>query len=207
MKSVPSPEHVLADLGDKSVRAFTLAVQRTRADLVLYRQIFGQWVADASERGLANWINDRMWAHLKELADAIPDMTVMESGATREVTVGIAYRFRFKRHKALSMIASYPTEGFLDFLKQPTGHLPGMEEVRLVAGYEWKPESRDMGDAVISLRNGKDNVLWTYTLPALDDDVAGGTAQIVTPHHPGPLQTIVDLPDSIGRPEEESQDQ
>jgi hypothetical protein len=208
MESVPSPENVLADLGEKSVRAFGLSVHRSRVDLTLYRQTFPLFFAQSSPRGLANWINDRLWAHLGGFADEIPDMTLNEKGATREVTVGITYRFRFKRHSSTAMIASYSTLAYLDFVMQPTGQLPTMEAVRLVAGYEWLPETHEIGDAVISLRNGKDNVIWNHTLPVFDDDYgqAGGTAEVVKPQQPGPVPPTVELPDTIGRPEEKSED-
>lgn len=207
MESVPSPAQVMADLGEKSTRAFGLSVQRAKADLSVYRQLLPVVVAQHSSRGLANWINDRLWAHLSGFAEDVPDMTVNEKGATREVTVGIRYRFRFKRHSSTAMIASYPTLGYLDFVTQPTGQLPTLEEVRLVAGYEWLPETHDMGDAVISLRNGADNVLWTEALPEFDDDyrLDGSAGDVVALEQPGPARPVIELPDTIGRPEEQSE--
>lgn len=208
MESAHFPEAVLVDVGEKSVRAFGLSVQRSRVDLTHYRQAFPLFVAQSSPRGLANWINDRLWAHLGGFADDIPDMTLSEKGATREVTVGIAYRFRFKRHSSTAMIASYPTQTYLDFVTQPTGRLPKMEEVRLVAGYEWLSDTHEIGDAVLSLRNGKDNVIWNQALPVFDDHYGqeDGTAEVVTPQQPGPVPPTVELPDTIGRPEEQSED-
>lgn len=198
----------MADIGEKSVRAFGVSVQRSRVDLTHYRRAFPLFVAQSSSRGLANWINDRLWAHLGGMADEIPDMTLNEKGATREVTVGINYRFRFKRHSSTAMIASYPTLTYIDFVMQPTGQLSTMEEVRLVAGYEWLPETHEIGDALISLRNGKDNVLWNKTLPVFDDDYGqeGGAADVISPDQPGPVRPTIELPDTIGRPEERSED-
>lgn len=66
---VPNAAEVLDDIGEKAVTAFSKAVMRSKSDLATYRATFPQWVLDHSERGLANWISDRLWAHLIVLAD------------------------------------------------------------------------------------------------------------------------------------------
>ena len=121
MNRHPTFQEVLDEIGGKAAAAFVLSVKRTKADLRAYRETFPQWVADHSDRGLANWIHDRLWAHLKTLADQVPDMDIIEKGPTREIAVGLNYRLRFKRHDEVGDIASYPTETFLEFVAQP-GH-------------------------------------------------------------------------------------
>jgi hypothetical protein len=190
----PTPSDVLDDIGEKPAAAFTKAVMRAKVDLRDYRSAFGQWVADHSERGLANWINDRLWAHLAALADGIPGMEVYEKGPLREVVIGLNYRFRFKRHDVVGNVASYPTDAFLDFVCQPASQLPGMEETRLIAGYEWLKEQRDIGAAVITLRDGKENVIWLEQLRIIDDAEGAGkkAAPILMPEQPGPTSPTID---------------
>jgi hypothetical protein len=203
VNAYPEPDDVLADLGEKAIRAFALAVRCAKADLDTYRATFPQWVADHSERGLANWISDRVWAHLSDLAEDVSSMTVTESGPLREITVGINYRCRVKRHSG-DDVSSYPTQAFLDFVSQPEAQLPGMEETRLIAGYDWIKDLRDIGDAVISLRDGKDNVIWKEPLPEVDDEHGAGSAPVATPERSQPSRPTVEIPDGIGRKPEEA---
>ena len=55
----------------------------------------------------------------------------------------------------------------LEFLSQPPERpaLPGLEGVHLIAGYVWLEDSYEIGPAVLSCRDGKDNVLWVKELP------------------------------------------
>lgn len=198
MKSLPQSEDVLADIGEKPVRAFALSVTRTRRDLRAYRDAFPQWVVDHSERGLANWISDRLWAHLVSMADEIPGMNPYEKGVTREITIGINYRFRVKRHDAEGNIASYATPTFLEFVTQSGGQLDGMEEIKLIAGYDWDKDMRDIGDAVISLRDGKDNVIWKQPLPSVDDE-GHGEIPAKLPERPSPTGPTVQVTEGVGQ--------
>lgn len=209
-KSHPTAEQVLAGIGEKAVEAFSRSFRRSAVDLATYRRCHPQWVADHGERGLANWISDRCWAHLLVLADGVPDMTMKEQGVTREVRVGQNYRFRVKRHDYEGNIASYPTQTFLEFVEQPDGQLDGMVEVRLVAGYEWVKESRDIGDAVISLRDGRENIIWKEPLPVFPDAGEGdddGVADVVTPQSPQPIPPGISVSEEVGKEARETPDQ
>ena len=170
-----------------------------------YRQWRPLWVADHGERGLANWISDRCWAHLLSLADAVPDMTVIEKGVWREISIGVNYRFRVKRHDFDGNISSYETASFLDFVEQPEGQLDGTEEIRLVAGYEWLKDTHEIGDAVISMRNGKDNVIWKEHLPVFPEEGVAGIS-VVAPEPPTPQLPTIGLPERIGREERDATD-
>lgn len=158
-------------------------------------------VTDHSERGLANWISDRIWAHLLNLAGDIEGVNLVEKGVTREVIVGLNYRLRVKRHAEDGRVASYETPTFMEFVTQDDGNvtLEGFEEIRLIAGYEWDKDKRDIGDPVLSLRDGKDNVKWQEKLPDVADEDEGGGATVVTPQQPQPPAPTVDIPDEIGQ--------
>lgn len=188
-------EAVLDDLGEKPVAAFAKSVQLARSDLTEYRTAFPLWVTDASNRGLANWIHDRLMARLIVLAEDIDGMAITGNGVTREAIVGLKYRFRVKRHDEKARVASYETATFLDFVLQPTPVLPGFEEVRLIAGYEWDRELIQIGDPVITLRDGKDNVLWTARLIEGDDGIVTGTVIAPTSDSPTPATIVpTDVP-------------
>ena len=141
MFSHPSPEDVLQDLGDKVVNGLVTATKSTRSDLATYQEAFSQWVADSSARGLSNWIHDRLWAHLRRELSDVASVDMTDTGVIREITVGMRYRARVKRHSAGDRIRSYPTRAALSFWAQ-SDTLAGMEEVRLGFGYRWDEELR-----------------------------------------------------------------
>lgn len=171
--SYPPVEDVLDDLGDKVVAALVSATRSTRDDLAEYRAAHPAWVADHSDRGLANWIHDRLWAHLRRSLDDVHRVTLSEQGATREITVGVKYRARVKRHSVGDRIRSYPTKAALAFWAQ-SDTLEGLEEVRLGFGYRWDPDERIVGSTVISLRDGLDKeAIWAVVID-------GGDASRVT---------------------------
>jgi len=55
-----------------------------------------------------------------------------------------------------------------------------MAEVRLVAGYRWDPDARDIGSAVISLRDGHKDLIWMHDL----DEPADGSVVTTFPTVP-----------------------
>jgi hypothetical protein len=158
----PSYDEVHAEIGDKVVNAMAKSVVNARADLATYRDVFPHFVSDQTERGLANWIHDRMWKHL---VDGVSDNTavqISDNGTTREIRVGINYRFRAKRHDEESSTRSYPTQSVIEFhIQEPT--FDGLSELRLDYGYRWVLEERRMGEPVMSLRHGKD-LIWDQIL-------------------------------------------
>jgi hypothetical protein len=57
-----------------------------------------------------------------------------------------------------------------------------MEQVHLIAGYCWTSDMRDIGEAVLSLRDGRNNIVWLIDLNARASAVSSVTASpIVTP--------------------------
>lgn len=191
------------DIGDKPIQAFATCVAAARSDLTVYRETFPTWVVESSERGLANWINDRMWAHLIRLVDGEDGVALIEKGVTREVVIGINYRFRLKRHDAVGMVASYDTPTFIEWCSQDDGGgvLPGMEETRLIAGYVWDRNLREIGAPVISMRDGKEEILW---IEELEEPVASGGVVAPRPAQPTPPTPTIGVSDEIGQRTEES---
>lgn len=166
MSSYPDAADVLAELGDKVIEGFLRAVQDARSDLARYREGFPDFVAQASERGLANWIHDRLWYRLGVRLSGLPEVQFADREPHREMRVGTRYLFRVKRHSVLGALSTYPTQTALDFLQQVPMQwaLDGLDEVRLVMGYVWDADTRSVGPAVISLRADRDTVLWMEEL-------------------------------------------
>lgn len=160
MKSYPDWEKVSGDLGDKVVIGVSTAVGNAKADLLKYRRTFPLWVAEATERGLASWIHDRLWFRLISELDEISDVSVIDREPTRQVGVGVHYMMRVKRHHKDGRVSTYPTQTALEFLVQPPQEaLDGLEQRNLIAGYVWDREAREIGSALISLRDGR-KVIW-----------------------------------------------
>jgi hypothetical protein len=159
----PTFDEVCSDIGDKVVGAMLKSVLHARSDLALYRQTLPQFVADQTERGLANWIHDRMWAHLAEELSEHPEVTIVDNGVLREILCGINYRFRAKRHDEDSRVRSFPTQAALEFHAQEVA-FEGLSEFKLDFGYQWDSELRGIGPAVMSLRNGS-NLIWNNVIP------------------------------------------
>lgn len=189
MKSAHESAVVLAELGDKVVEGIAVAVRSTRADLAKYRETFPSWVAESSERGLANWIHDRMWAHLQRQLEHLPGCAFDNDEPERHFWVSTRYHFRAKRHDLDGAVATYPTQGALEFMEQQLS-LDGLDEVRLIGGYTWDREERAILEPVISLRDGRDNVLWVEVLP---EPPAGSAATPIQPTGP----TTPKLPDVV----------
>jgi hypothetical protein len=184
-------EEVLAKLGPSVPTAIAHAIVMTKADLSEYREFRPRWVAEHSERGLANWIHDRMWAHLVEQLDTDPDVSFRDVGPTREFRVGMQYLFRGKRHSLDDRIRSYPTQTALSFWMQGHSSLfPNSDEVRLACGYRWDRELREIREAVISLRDGADNIVWAVTV---EFALASGAVQLRPLTQDAPELPIVEL--------------
>ncbi len=197
MKSHPNSQEVLEALGDKIVNSLGAVVLEARNDLDDYRSTFPDFVADASERGLANWVHDRLWAHLTSNLEDSDTVQFVDNGPTREVLVDDTYRLRIKRHDAHGRVTSYPTASANAFFEQLSLdlQLDGGTEVRLIAGYRWIPESRVIGPAVLSYRDGVDNLVWMVELP----EPTQGTPAVPITDPSVPPQPQIDLPDVDGR--------
>jgi hypothetical protein len=198
MKSYPGPEEVLDDLGDKVVEAFSRAVARASADFEAYRESWPAWVAQASERGLASWIHDRMWYHLTVLVIDISEVRVIDQEPIRELIASYRYRLRAKRHGEDGRVSTYPTQTAIEFLWQQD-FIDGLEEefkeeLNLIVGYVWDPELREIGRSVLSLRN-RSGVEWMHDLPITGTGLAYATPQPILPTLSGPATPRIETPE------------
>lgn len=187
MFSVPYPtdEEVAGELGDKFLESLVSAVRGARADLNDMREWRPGWFPTMHARCLSNLIHDRIWARLIALIETENAANVIESGPTREIAIGIHLRLRAKRHLTNDRISTYPTRTAIEFWRQSTDTLPGLEEVRIAVGYRWDRELREIEAPVVSLRDGKDNVIWAIEL----SEPAEGEKVTWTPIEPN-LPTI-----------------
>jgi hypothetical protein len=167
-----SSEEALDQLGDKAVEVLSTSVAASREDLTEYREFRPIWVQQHSPRGLANWISDRLWAHVCTGLDDVDEVEAVEKGVIRELVLGSKLRLRIKRHHVDGAVSTYPTPMALEFMDQPTGQLPGMETTHLIFGYEWDRDLAEIGPALLSLRDGQDNVSWKIELPGNDNAIA-----------------------------------
>ncbi|MGH3873483.1 MAG: hypothetical protein ACRDSR_18560 [Pseudonocardiaceae bacterium] len=56
--------------------------------------------------------------------------------------------------------------------------------------YEWDKETRTMGDAVISLRDGHNKIIWVHSLVAQGEAGGGTVTRLITP---GPTLPTLDV--------------
>lgn len=167
MNSLPSFEQVRDDLGDKVLAAMYKSVEQTRFDLVKYREMLPEFAAEQSDRGLANWIHDRLWVHVTRELEDLNEVEIIETGPIRELYIGMNYRFRAKRHDEDSRVRSYPTQTYIDFQIQPET-LQCLEEIKLTYGYEWIEDEHRIGSAVMALHNGN-KLVWSKIIPGSPD--------------------------------------
>lgn len=198
MISQPGPDEVVNELGDKVVGAVLHAVEVAKEQFLKYRREHPDWAADNAPRTLASLIHDWMWTALKQQLDELPHVNLIDRHPTREIAVQVqseerlSYLLRVKLHHPDGRTSSYQTQSVIDFELQgvrPT--FPGFGETRLQAGYEWDKETRTMGDPVISLRDGRDKIIWVHSLAEQEDDADGGT--VTRPPKPGPTLPTLDV--------------
>lgn len=198
MSEYPPEVKVIDDLGDKIVDGLRGAVAGMAADLDEYRRSKPLWVAEASERGLANWLHDRLWSHLVRVLGQHPDIVWRDTGVLREFVVDTRYRLRAKRHDVAGSISNYPTQSALEFELQPSRPFPGLEEHRLYCGYLWDVGERGVAGAVLSLHDGQGVVIWLVEL--LEPSTGSGRVRRITgpDDDSGPDRPGIDLSDRIG---------
>lgn len=190
MKSsaVPIPSVVLDDLGAELLELFDRATVSAGEDYAEYRQSHPGWVVDNTERTLAGWIHDRIWAHLRTLLESRTDVRLIDNEPTREIRVArdCEYVIRVKRHGEMDAIHSYPTKTALRFWGEPPA-LPGFEEIHLALGYRWDADVRAMGETVISYRTTMGKTQWAEAI----ESRAEGTS--VSPLHSVPSAPVPSL--------------
>ncbi len=198
MISHPTPEDVVSELGDKVIGAIVHAVKSAKKEFREYRQQHPGWAADNAARTLAGMIHDWMWTDLNQQLDSLPHVYLTDQDPKREIAVQVHseerlnYLLRIKLHHLDGRTSSYQTQTVIDFEMQGVNQtFPGLGEVRLEAGYEWDKDTRTIGAPVLSLRHGRNKLIWVHELP--DQDETGGTA-VTRPAEPGPTPPTVDVP-------------
>jgi hypothetical protein len=196
MISHPSREQVVAELGDKVIDALRLGVAHAKDQFRVYQQEHANWLANNAKRTVANLIHDWMWTAVSTELSETTHVTVIDRDPTRELSIRVesehrlSYLMRLKRHHLDGSTSSYQTQTVIDFeLQGGNATFPGFAEVRLEAGYEWDDETRAMGTALITLRDGRDNVIWTLPLPPH----AASTGTVTHPTTPEPVFPVVGI--------------
>ena len=190
------PDEVRISLGAEVLDGFTTLLERTKADLELYRNDHPVFVSDATKRGLANWIHDRMRVHAIDVFNSTTGVVVLDKEPKFELYFfrdTVTYRVRLKKQDAIGGISNYPTDGALDFITQPEGDLfaeLGLTEVNLCIGYEWDEFTHDMLSGLISLHDGSfRDAVWVCELP----QAVGGVMVPIVPAGDGPTTPIITI--------------
>jgi hypothetical protein len=163
MSQYPDPQQVIDDLGDKFLAAFVKAVDTARDDLADFQALRPQWFVNFSKRFIANFIHERMWDSMVSQVATHGGVTVVDQEPTRQIHFGTNYVLRFKRHTGKLKIETFSTTGALAFWTN-SATLPGFELLTLAMGYIWEPELGEIGDTILSFRDGKDKPVWSVTL-------------------------------------------
>lgn len=192
MNSHPAPEQVLDDLGDKLVEAFLGAMEVARADLDDLRAWRPGWFGLFTERFLANFLHERLWAELITRVSDHPGVQVIDREPRREIESGGRYVIRFKRHRTGDKIATYPTQAALAFWTNEAT-LPGLERASLAMGYLWDPELRQVEDSVLSYRDRLNHPVWGVKLGRPGESATGITWSPIDPTLPSiDLSSVLD---------------
>lgn len=200
MISHPSPEAVISELGDKVVDAIVHAVGVAKEEFSRYRRQHPGWAAENAARTLADMIHDWMWSDVKQQLDSLPHVNLIDKDPRREIAVRVqspdrlSYLLRIKLHHLDGRTSSYQTQSVIDFeLQGVTETFPGWGEVRLEAGYEWDKDMRTMGAPVLSLRHGRNKIIWVHQLPDSSAPPQDGSLA-PRPVRPGPTPPVVEVP-------------
>lgn len=203
MYSYPDQQAVLDDLGDKFLDSYLKAVDIARADLDDFREFRPEWFVNFSKRFVANFIHERLWDGMTRGVADHDDVTIVDKEPVRQIIFDSKYLMRFKRHKKDLKIASYPTSGALAFWTNRAEPLPGMDLNSLALGYIWDVDTGEIGDAILSFRDGKDNPIWSVSLhPGQAGGATGITHTDIDPKLPQ-----IDLSDVLNEDDETSEGQ
>lgn len=180
----PDGDQVLADLGDRFMHSFIDAVDGARDDYAEFRGMKPDWAANSTERHIASFLHDRIWARLVGAVDGMDEVYVVDREPVRELYVGTKYRIRVKRHHSGDRISAYPTQASGEFWSNSAPALEGLETFGLALGYYWDPDLRAVGKAVLSFREGKENPIWVIQLHRDRSTPAGFSWTSVAPDLP-----------------------
>ncbi|GAA1727504.1 hypothetical protein [Brachybacterium phenoliresistens] len=178
----PSAEQVLDRLGDDFITAFIDAVDGARADYRELKAWHPDWAPGYTSRFIANFAHERIWDRLTRQVRGRPGVEIRDEEPIREIRTGTMFVTRVKRHHPGERISTYPTAGALAYWAGRAITLEGLEQHSLAAGYYWDRETREIGDAVLSLREALDRPVWGITL---ERSASAPTGIAWTPIEPG----------------------
>jgi len=194
MFSPRDSQTVLDELGSKFLLALVRATDSARDDLASMREWNPGWFPYFFQRDIACVVHSRIWAALMSELEEVDGVNLRTEEPFREVRIstgsGRTYTLRIKRHSEDDQIRSYSTPTDLAFWGGLSATFEGMEEVRLAAGYRWLAASGDVGNPVVSYREGKDNPIWAV-------EVDTGAAGSVTPVEYRPVSPTMPQVDLI----------
>ncbi|WP_460498228.1 hypothetical protein [Glycomyces tarimensis] len=189
-----SYEQVIEGLGDKAILGLLKAVEDTRHDYHEYRTGHSLWVVGHGEVGLALWLHDRLWDNCRKAFDDVEGVSLDDRENGRQIWVGSKYVLRAKRHHRDGSISATERTGTESFWTQNSSALPELREVRLAFGYVWRPKTREVGDTVISMRDGIDNPLWYSRLEAEgENQFSGEVMQFPTGTTTEPIAPVIEF--------------
>jgi len=190
---LPTPEQIRSDWGDRVLAGIAGSVESARDDFREFRDLKPEWMVDMSSRTTAGFIHDRIVSELRHRLDGIDGVSIVGYEPLCEIVIGNTYSVRVKRHGPGDVVSSYPTLTALEFWgNEPP--MPGFEHWNLAAGYRWDPDSREMGDAVLSFRLGMRKVLWAISIAASSGSVAGFSWNPIEPQLPDLDLSRIDRP-------------
>lgn len=196
--NIPTQDGVLADLGNAFVHSFIDSVDGARGDLAEFREWKPDWQGTLSSRFVANLLHERIWGRLVREVQAMDDIDVKDREPIRELRNG-SYLIRIKRHHLDDRISSYATVASSEFWAGSTNMLEGLESYSLALGYYWDPDLAEVGDAVLSFRDGTHNAIWAIKLRRDAGEVTGFVWTPIEPQLPD-----FDLSEIVREAEEES---
>lgn len=180
----PDSDQVLEDLGEGFVHAFIDAIDGARDDYAALKEWQPGWVPRFTSRFIANFLHERIWDRLVRSADGMEGIQVNDREPIRELRSGTTYLIRIKRHHPGDRISAYPTEASSAFWSNSILTLEGLESFGLALGYYWDADRREMGEAILSFRDGKDNPIWAVQLRRNVAEAAGFSWIPVAPDLP-----------------------
>ncbi|OJV98931.1 MAG: hypothetical protein BGO47_14280 [Microbacterium sp. 67-17] len=179
-----TPEDALAALGRPFLQHFRSAIDETRNDFAhFFATLPSDWHVDWSDRTLAGVIHDRLWSHVTHDVEALEaNIVVTDNGTTRTICIDDSVGLRVKRHSMDGQISGYRTRGSRDFYM---GTLAGLEVENLAIGYEWIPETRSIGRAVLSKQKSTGaEPIWVIGVGEIDDGILHVPYEPIIPPQP-----------------------
>ncbi|MGO2819403.1 MAG: hypothetical protein ACTIA5_01290 [Brachybacterium tyrofermentans] len=161
----PSYDEVARDLGDNFLMSVVEAVDGARDDYVDFKLERSDWFATFTQRFVANFIHERIWARLVPAIDGDDAIVIEDREPVRQIRVGHQYTIRLKRHHEGDRISAFATPSNEQFwMNELAVALEGLEAHTLAVGYRWDADLHEIREPVLSFRESKEKPVWSYEL-------------------------------------------